>query len=256
MTQKSSSNNSKLAKRIQHRRRELNLTVEEAAARAGIGTETWRCYEAGETIRQDKCKGICKALGWNGFPSEEECTFVLECEDAWSEFLAENYGPGAALAFDVGSEILLGEIESTLPELSAMPAGSHIGQVNTSLLKKLLPPQFLTKYNYEFFYHMKCTLLQLRQKARNGKSMTAHSVFEELILYLCDQKAKAFLELSVGTDELLEEGAAEGMEDWVFELFADRDIVTFLYSDCYLQEEDAYHFAHWNDRQFFITEKE
>ena len=83
--------------------------------------------------------------------------------------------------------------------------------------------------------------------------MTAHSVFEKLVLYLCDQEAKAFIELSAA--ELREE-ELEGVEDWVFQLFDDMDIVTFLYSDCYLQEEDAYHFANWNDRQFFMTEKE
>ena len=259
MAQKSIRNNPELARRMKQRRYELNLTIEETAARAGVGTKTWSRYEAGESIRSDKCKGICRALRWNEFPCEEEegtgeaLLAEYKGKEGWSEFLAKDYGPGAALAFAVGSELLLDKIEQDLADLAAMPAGSHIGQVDTSFLKDDLPPQFLTKYDYEFFYHMRCVLLQLRQEAEAGLSMTAHSVFEELVLFLCDQEAKALLELSAA--ELREE-ELEGVEHWVFELFADRDIVTFLYSNRYLKKEDTYHFVHWNDRQFFITEKE
>lgn len=56
-----------LARKIKLRRQELNLTIEEAASRAGVGTKTWCRYEAGGSIRQDKCKGICKALNWRDF---------------------------------------------------------------------------------------------------------------------------------------------------------------------------------------------
>ena len=47
------------------------LTIEEAASRAGVGTKTWSRYEAGESIRVDKSKGICRALNWRAFPDEE-----------------------------------------------------------------------------------------------------------------------------------------------------------------------------------------
>lgn len=78
MAQKSISSNLELAERIR-RRNELNLTIEEAAKRAGVGTKTWCRYEAGESIRQDKYKGVCKALNWMQLPIEdnEEIKFDL-----------------------------------------------------------------------------------------------------------------------------------------------------------------------------------
>ena len=71
MARKSISGNETLAKQIKDRRIELHLTIEEAATRAGVGTKTWCRYEAGESIRIDKCKGICKALNWRGLPDNQ-----------------------------------------------------------------------------------------------------------------------------------------------------------------------------------------
>lgn len=70
MTQKTIQGNADLAKQIRLRGSELGLTIEEAASRAGVGTKTWCRYEAGgrESIRSDKCKGVCKALNWLTFP--------------------------------------------------------------------------------------------------------------------------------------------------------------------------------------------
>ena len=64
MATKSIQGNTDIAKKIKMRRNELGLTIEEAAKRAGVGTKTWCRYEAGESIRQDKYKGVCKALNW------------------------------------------------------------------------------------------------------------------------------------------------------------------------------------------------
>lgn len=68
MAQKTIQGNKELARQIKSRRNELGLTIEEAASRAGVGTKTWCRYEAGESIRMDKCKGVCKALNWGVLP--------------------------------------------------------------------------------------------------------------------------------------------------------------------------------------------
>lgn len=47
MGQKSVKGSTELARAIKLRRNELGLTIEEAAARAGVGTKTWSRYEAG-----------------------------------------------------------------------------------------------------------------------------------------------------------------------------------------------------------------
>jgi hypothetical protein len=83
-------------------------------------------------------------------------------------------------------------------------------------------------------------------------AMTAHSVLEELLLYLCDEEARALIEVSAGADELGDDEDSSDAENWVFALFDDMDIITFLYSDMYLDADDSYHFDHWNDQQFFM----
>lgn len=247
MAQKSLPGGAELSQKIKQRRRELNLTIEEAAARAGVGMKTWSRYEAGAPIRLDKCKGVCRALNWRDLGNDGERkkprSFVEEYKnhEAWSSFLAESYGKEAAAAFAAGSDILLDNIQQDLSELAALPADSHLGQLDISFLREDLPPQFLMRYDYDFVYRMKCILLALRRKAQIGDSLVAHSVMEELVIYLCSEQAKILMEL----DE-----TAEGT-DWVFDLFEDDDLIFFLYSDQYLTEDDPYHFANWNEQQFY-----
>ena len=72
MAMRSIKGNQELAKKIKARRNELGLTIEEAAIRAGVGIKTWSRYEAGESIREDKYKGVCKALNWYSFIENED----------------------------------------------------------------------------------------------------------------------------------------------------------------------------------------
>lgn len=256
MAQKAIQGSTALAEQIRRRRNELGMTIEEAASRAGVGTKTWCRYEAGESIRQDKCKGICKALNWNGLPERagEDAGGLTVKEyrnsECWSAFLESSFGPAAALAFAAGSDIVLDKINEDMEELTHMPAGTHIGQLAVSWLADDLPEQFLMRYDYEFLYRMRCALLILRGRAKAGAPMTAHSVMEQLLLYLCNEEAKALIELSSGISELDDEGV-EYMEDWVFELFDDMGIISFLYSDVYLEPEHPYHYSHWDEQQFY-----
>ncbi len=258
MAQRSFQGGQELAKRIKLRRNELNMTIEEAALKAGVGTKTWSRYEAGAPIRMDKCKGICKALNWCDLSNAEERetgAFLIEeykNHEAWSEFLADNYSDMAAASFAAGSDILLDYIKQDLSDLMSMPAGSHIGQLDTSFIDGELPPQFIMKYDYDFLYRMKCTLADLRMRAKLGAPIVAHSVMEELTIYLCSEEASALIELGTDVDELEKYQDLGGYKDWVFDLFDDMDIITFLYSDEYLEEDHPYHFSHWSDQQFYI----
>ena len=54
MTPKTLVRSKKLGEKIRARWLELDPTIEEVALRTGIGTKTWRRYEAGESIRMDK----------------------------------------------------------------------------------------------------------------------------------------------------------------------------------------------------------
>ncbi len=250
MAQKSISSNLELAEKIKMRRNELNLTIEEAAKRAGVGTKTWSRYEAGESIRQDKYKGVCKALNWMQLPIEddEDVKFDLEeyrNHEAWSKYLEETFGEVAALSFAIGSDILLDYIKDDLNELSRQPKGTHIGQLGTSFLEGILPDQFLMYYDYEFLYAMKSELTHLRKIAKFGSEIIAHSVLDELLLVLVADESEFLIE----NNPNLEVDAR--WKDWVYDIFDDADIDMFLFSNSYLSEDDEYHFSHWLEHQFY-----
>lgn len=261
MAAKSIKGNNNLAKRIRTRRNELNLTIEEAAARANVGTKTWSRYEAGEAIRQDKIKGVCKALNWRGLPGDEELddeTGIsiedLKQNSPWSSFLEKSFGRYAAVSFAIGSDILSDFLKEDLSELSTMPKWSHVGQIETSMLKEELPAQFLTRYDYEFIYCFYLTVERLRLCAKRNLPIIAHSVLEELALFLISRESEFLLECMKSEGKISEEEYDTG-EDWAFDLFGDMDIVTWLYSDIYLTEENEYHFTHWLEQQFFCEQK-
>ena len=80
--------------------------------------------------------------------------------------------------------------------------------------------------------------------------MQAHTVMDEVLLYLCNEEAKALAEL---------ENISEWFEDeenFAFQLADDMDVVTFLYSDMYLTEASPYHFSHWDEQQFWTDKTE
>ena len=139
--------------------------------------------------------------------------------------------------------VLLDHIQEDMNRLSSMPADSHIGQIDISWLKEDLPEQFLMKYDYEFLFQMKCKLHQLRGVAKHSQHMSVHSVLEEILIYLRNEEAKALIELFDVID-------IDEMEEWIFDFFDDMDVMTYLYSGLYLDENHIYHFSHWADERF------
>lgn len=243
--------NQEIATAIRERRKELQLTIEEAAVRAGVGTKTWCRYEAGESIRKDKCRGVCKALNWRSFPekdAEENETLDIskyKNHEAWSQNLADMFGDTAAASFAIGSDILLDHIEEDLRELSRLPKGTHIGQLGCSFLADELPQQFLMRFDYDFMYALRMTVIRFRMLARLKGDFVAHSVLEELALYLVVEESHLLM------DEV-EPPLEEDWDTWIFDLFDDQDIVTFLYSDLYISPEHIYHFSHWQEQKFYM----
>ena len=146
--------------------------------------------------------------------------------------------------------MLYDHIQEDLAELAHMPAGFHIGQLDISLLADYLPKQFLMRYDYEFLYRMKCSLHNLRYRAEAGLSMMAQSVMEELLIYLCNEEAKVLIEL-YGMINDFDDEALTYEDDWLFDLFDDMDIVTFLYSNVYITPDHSYHYIHWDEPQFY-----
>ena len=111
----------------------------------------------------------------------------------------------------------------------------------------------MTLYDYDFLFRMKCTLSQLRSCAFKSNGLIAHSVIEELLIYLCNEEGKDYIENCIESDEQGSLLDSEGLDEWPFELFDDCDITTFLYSDLYYLTEDvSYHYIHWFDKQFYV----
>ena len=258
MGQRTIAGSQKLAEAIRRRRHELDLTIEEAAQRAGVGTKTWCRYEAGESIRRDKYKGICRALNWDILSEDaasKEDIFDLEpyrSHTAWSSYIAENYGDIAAISLVMGSDLLLDSIKEDLTDLSSMPRGSHIGQLPASWLSDFMPPQFLTRYDYEFLYSMQAALLRLQKRACQQDGFPIRSVLEELIVYIAVEKAEVLI------DSMAPQMRAAGIriphdwKDWIFDLFWDDDLVTCLFCGGCLPPSHTYHFIHWTKEQFQV----
>ena len=59
-------------------------------------------------------------------------------------------------------------------------------------------------------------------------------------------------------DSMYNEMKSEGIDgldmrnEWAFEMFDDIDIITFLFSGFFIDDEEPYHFDNWSNRQFFI----
>lgn len=258
MSQKVIQGTQKSAEAIRNRRQELGLTIEEAASRAGVGIKTWCRYEAGESIRQDKVKGICKTLNWHAFPGEkdeEAVKFDLDQykrHEAWSQYISDRFGEAAAISFVIGSDIVLDSLEEDLRELSAMPGGTHVGQIPVSMMKDILPAQFLMRYDYEFLYCLKTTVVNLRAAAHNSRHFLAHSVMQELAIYLFSEEAEFLMDCMSPEMEACGIEGLDMWKEWAFDLFDDMDIVTYLYSDNYLTHDHIYHFDHWTEDLYSV----
>ncbi|VUX10789.1 Helix-turn-helix [Streptococcus constellatus] len=259
MPKTSFENNQNTAKAIRQRRLELNLTIEEAAKKAGIGTKTWSRYEAGNPIRKDKLNMIIKTLKWREIPEEFQSGHSLTTllgeykeHEAWSDYLYQNFGLAAAISFAIGSDLISDFVADDLRELAEKPKGTHIGELGTSFISSLLPEQFLMEYDYEFMYHLSKTIQGFRQKAKADTPLIAHSVLEELCLYLIMEESTILMEDMA--EQLSEEEQEEFMysNTWIFDLFDDMDVYTFLYSDFCINRDNPYHFCHWLDNQFYM----
>lgn len=245
-----------LGTKIKQRRNELGFTIEESAAKAGVGTKTWSRYESGGSIRRDKIISICKTLNWNVLPTLEENEPEFDINEykhneAWPQALADIQGDAAAISFVIGSEILLDNIQQDLDALSSKPKGTHVGELDISWLKDSLPSQFLMQYDYSFLYYLKNLVLNYRRQASSNKCFIAHTVIEEIILYLIMEESEFLMESILPHLQAENYDINDDWNSWPFALFDDMDVVTFLYSGFYLEKDHPYHFDHWWEEQFY-----
>ena len=238
---------------LKERRNSLHLTIEEAAKRAGVGTKTWSRYESGESIRQDKYIGVCKALDWNIPPDDiEDIDFddiMPDIEEyrnhpLWSKRIEADFGEYAAFSLALGCDLLFDDLSMNLEELKEMPKGSHLGELSTSFLLDSLPEQFVTRYDYEFVYALYCKLMQFMDILQGGNySIKKSSVLDMILLYLITEEADFDFEMS-------QYDIDPDWNDWIYDFWGDMDLITWLYSSRYVDEDNIYHFTHWMNDVF------
>lgn len=243
---------------IRERRSTLGLSIQEAAAKAGTTAKTWGSYEAGASIRGDKVRTLCRALGWRDLPAsgaesddadEHWLKEVGPGHRAWSAALEHQFGRAGAATFAVGSDILLDHANEDLAELRRRPRGTHLGQLDASWLIDTLPPQFVPRYDYDFVYALVSTVSSLQRRFVAG-TLVAHSVIEEIALYLIFGEAEVLADMHPGFFD-----KDDDWRDWVGDIFDDLDVEFLLfYPEQLLTPDTAYHFDHWLVDQFYMGE--
>jgi len=110
------------------------------------------------------------------------------------------------------------------------------------------------QYDYDFLYRMRGSLNHLRFLAQSGADMVAHSVMEELLIYLCTEESAALMEL-YAADSGINEYEPATSTGWIFDLFDDMDVIYWLYSQAYLEPDHTYHFSNWFEQQFYMDDE-
>ncbi|MDG4805591.1 hypothetical protein O7634_02310 [Micromonospora sp. WMMD1120] len=251
--------NTALATAIRERRVALNLSIEEAAAKAGVGAKSWGRYESAGAIRHDKVRGVCRALGWSKLPGDEQGSDNTDDDwlrnidhghEAWSQALSDLYGRACATTFAAGSGLIHDHLADDLRALAEHPRGTHLGQLAASWFDGELPPQFLPRYDYEFIYELKAAVIRLRRRFAHG-DLVAHTVLEELALYLIFGEAELLADMSPA----LFDGENDDWREWLTGILGDTDIELLLFTpDWALTPDFNYHFDHWNKKQFNTSE--
>lgn len=277
-----------IGEKLRNRRESLKLTVEDAARKANVSPKTWSRYESGRSIRKDKIHSVCTAMKWplselnkEAYAQEDTDKLLIPRTQHHSRpqkalAIRESYGKYAETAFLVGSDILLDDLSFALWHLEELPRDRHAGTLCTQATFHLLPPQFITRYDYEFLYAMRAKLLVLRRRAgaSSNRDFRAHTVMDEILLYMSAKIADEMFESSgieqylseenevllpqltgdpdMGTDDDDDISPDSYTLDWVFDLLGDMDVVAFLYTpEIFLQPTDSYHFDHWFENQLY-----
>ena len=109
------------------------------------------------------------------------------------------------------------------------------------------------QYDYDFLYYLKTILLKYRSQASSKEGFVAHTVAEEIVLYIIMKESEFLMESIIPCLQTEDDDTFSDWNHWPFDLFDDMDVITFLYFDSYLTQDHPYHFQHWKEAQFYCT---
>lgn len=239
---------------LRSRRTELGLTIEEMARAAGVGSETWRRYEAGASIRADKVGGVCRALRWRSLPrsaadadpaaDEDWLSFPKDqFDDSYSEWVEREFGEACAHTFASGCDLIRDQITDDLDRLASRPRGTHIGELG-GWLDGLLPTRWLPQYDYEFVFQLRCAVETVRLRIVHPAAVdhlpATLTIAEDLALHL-------ILEAGSTSAEIAGSSAADDWDEWEYLLNGEDDeVIHVLYSeDVPIPPGSRFHFDRW-----------
>lgn len=271
MTPQTSAGSVERGQAIRVRREELSLTIEQAAAAAGVGSETWRRYEAGGAIRRDKVRNLLKVLRWARLPDAPEdgpegrgrdrsmwdlCGPEAE-GDTYSAFLSEEYSESFARIVRAGFDITRDELRDDIESLAREPKGTHLGQLGASWFEGRLPARWLMHYDYDFMCRLLARLDTLRMRLVHPGQVDSHpltrGVVDDLLLHLVVEQGKSAFE--VADDERVDLDEADEFE---YHLNGEDDEVIFALFSANTDPapDNAWHFDRWFDDVYWGLDKE
>lgn len=239
---------------LRSRRLELGLTIEGIARAAGVGSETWRRYEAGASIRADKVSGVCRALRWRALPTSTRSDEMLadgdwldfpktSFDDSYSTWLESEFGRACAHTFASGCDILRDQLTDELTELAQHPRGTHVGMTG-SWLDGMLPPRWIPRYDYEFVFQLRCVVETLRLRLVHPE---LHDPFPLTMTVAEDLALHLLLEAGFTSAESAGSSAADEWQEWEYELNGEDDevIPALFCEDALVQPGSRFHFDRW-----------
>jgi hypothetical protein len=174
----------------------------------------------------------------------------LREDETWSSFLEEEFGDLSAASFAIGSDLLMDAIKDDMKQLSSMPPKSNLEQLEFSSLSYMLPEQFMKEYDCDFLSELLKTLQYFREEAHKGNEIITRSVIEELTLFLVVEESRVMIDDYIDSPAYNDEYEDDfPYTEWIYEIFDDMDIITWLYSDMKVDKNNIYHFDHWLEKR-------
>lgn len=254
MTPRTRPGSVELGQAIRARREQLGLTIDEAAARSGLGRETLRRYESGSAIREDKIPALCRLLAWQRLPdavdqSDAGGPLAPNWDDrdraGFSESVEDALGEDCAHTLAVGFELVVDQIDHVIAELESMPLGSHVG-MTTLGFEFDPPPVFLTRCDHQTMVRLRNSAADLSRRLQEPLDLPLEGlpVAEQIVLRRSLEAGQLYVE----TVEMTEPDDSEDWREWFGGLVGDADLGFMLYGggiEIALEPTSKFHIDNW-----------
>ncbi|MFC7582015.1 helix-turn-helix transcriptional regulator [Schaalia naturae] len=166
-------------------------------------------------------------------------------ENSYSPLLAGTLGVEAARTFALGADLFRDAARENAEEMSAMPRGTHLGQLGDSIVFDSLPRRWAMHYDYDFLYRL------LTQAEALCDRLVVHPVGADEALVHCVADALV-LDRILGIGSMIATAQGHAVVDrkdgWYTSLTGSIDILGPLFAaNIHPGPDDIFHVDHWFD---------